>query len=103
MTDDTLSQIVTLSAHFISDRSIVLESNEELQDFTTISVQLPYLMSKESDQSLKTNKFQKILYAYRKWKDLPNLKPLSQALSVIILIMTVVNIVFASGHYQQML
>lgn len=44
-----------------------------------------------------------MLHAYRKWKDLPNLKPLSQTLSVIILLITAINIVFASGHYQQML
>lgn len=68
-----------------------------------VTLQIPYILSKDTEQSISSNTFVIPIYNYHKPKPLFNFKIIGYLVSVLILILFVTNLVYGTGHYQAVL
>ena len=64
---------------------------------------VPYISSLDSPQSLYRNSFNTTASTYSNWSEQPSTYFLSAVLSSLALLILILNIISASGHYQQIL
>lgn len=68
-----------------------------------VKLQIPYIQSKDTSQSISSNTFILPIYSYKKASSPFNFKIIGYVVSALILVLFTVNIVYGVGHYQAVL